>query len=165
MAVKPTTVPRWASNDIIDPTSGVNNVIEPSEAKKDLGHGPKGEFAPRQYQNWFMRWVYRWLKLVDERHAQFFVVTGITDGSTFSIPFASIDPELTPANTTVVNAYFNDGALPPNRWKPGWKLLSGIWTSTTDTPPISIVINGAATSGWPFRIILMKINYSVDLYP
>lgn len=62
---RPDKYPEWASQDVVDPTSGVNNVVEPSEDKKDLGHGPLGEFPPRQYQNWFMRLVYRWIVWID----------------------------------------------------------------------------------------------------
>lgn len=63
--VRPDKYPRYASTDVVDPTSSVNNVVEPSEAKKDLGHGPLGEFPPRQYQNWFMRMVWKWAKYLD----------------------------------------------------------------------------------------------------
>lgn len=160
MAVKPTTVPEYARNDVVDPDSGVNNVVEPSEAKKDLGHGPQGEYPPRQYQNWFMRWVGRWLSLVNSRHAQFFVATGATSGSAMGFDLIDLDPDLTVANTTVVAAYFDDATLPSIRWKPDHKF--GIWISTSVGGPTErIVINGASTPGWPFRIILMKINYSL----
>ena len=63
---RPAKLPEWASQDIVDPTSGVNNVVEPSEAKKDLGHGPLGEFPPRQYQNWLQRIIYNWFQWVTE---------------------------------------------------------------------------------------------------
>jgi len=84
---KPIKFPRWASDDIVDPTSGVNNVVEPSEAKKDLGHGPKGEFPPRQYQNWFMRLVYEWIVWLEEQ------VTGVLPVQTgiFSAKVTTID--------------------------------------------------------------------------
>ncbi|MCK5609843.1 hypothetical protein KAR91_48675 [Candidatus Pacearchaeota archaeon] len=67
---KPTKYPEWASQDVVDGISGVNNVVEPSEAKKDLGHGPLGEFPPRQYQNWFMRLVYQWIVWFDSEDNQ-----------------------------------------------------------------------------------------------
>lgn len=63
---RPTEFPEYARNDVVDPTSGVNNVVEPSEAKKDLGHGPSSEFPPRQYMNWLHRLTYKWLKYFDE---------------------------------------------------------------------------------------------------
>lgn len=64
---RPAKFPEFARNDVADPTSSVNNVVEPSEAKKDLGHGPLGEFPPRQYMNWLHRLTYKWLKYLDEK--------------------------------------------------------------------------------------------------
>lgn len=64
---RPSKFPEYARNDVVDPTSGVNNVVEPGESKKDLGHGPLGEFPPRQYMNWIHRLTTEWLKWLDEQ--------------------------------------------------------------------------------------------------
>ena len=63
--VRPDKYPRYADQDIVDGTSGKNNVVEPSESKKNLGHGPLGAYPPRQYQNWLQRYIYNWIKFLD----------------------------------------------------------------------------------------------------
>lgn len=65
---RPAKFPEYARNDVVDPTSSVNNVVEPSESKKDLGHGPLGEFPSRQYFNWLHRLTYKWLKYFDNQN-------------------------------------------------------------------------------------------------
>lgn len=64
---KPTKYPRWATNDVVDPTSSQNNVVEPGESKKDLGFGPSGEFPLRQHFNWLFRLIHNWIKWFDEQ--------------------------------------------------------------------------------------------------
>lgn len=65
MAVKHTTLPRWATNDVVDPTSLLNNVIEPAEGKKDIGWNYV-EKPARQYFNWMARQTNQWLEYIDE---------------------------------------------------------------------------------------------------
>lgn len=61
---KPTKFPEWAVNDVVDPTSEQNNVVEPSGAKKLLGWDFK-EFPPRQYFNWLSRLINNWIVWFD----------------------------------------------------------------------------------------------------
>jgi len=61
---KPTTLPQWADNDIVNPTSGQNNVVVPGATYKTEGWG-FDEIPPRQYDNWFKRWTYRWINWLD----------------------------------------------------------------------------------------------------
>jgi len=61
---KPTTLPQWADNDIVNPTSGQNNVVVPGATYKTEGWG-FDEIPPRQYDNWFKRWAYRWIEWLD----------------------------------------------------------------------------------------------------
>lgn len=65
MAVKHTTLPRWATNDVVDPTSLLNNVLEPAEGKKDIGWNYL-EKPARQYYNWLGRQTNQWLDYLDE---------------------------------------------------------------------------------------------------
>jgi len=65
MTVTRTTLPRWATDDVIDGTSGLNNVIEPSEAKKDVGWNYL-EKPARQYFNWLGRQTNQWFNYLDE---------------------------------------------------------------------------------------------------
>lgn len=65
MLDKPTTLPKFAELDQIDPTSGENNVVAPIPTKQNYGWTFK-EKPPRQHFNWLHRWTYRWLKWIDE---------------------------------------------------------------------------------------------------
>lgn len=105
---KPSKLPRWADQDIVDPTSSVNNVVEPSEAKKDLGHGPLGEFPPRQYQNWFMRLVYLWIKWFDEQNTNVIVLSG-TFGCKITTSYVTVEQTFTirwRKTNDIVSIYF-----------------------------------------------------------
>lgn len=57
MSIKPASLPRWASVDTINGTTLQNNVIEPAEAKKDLGWDYL-EKPARNYMNWVQRTSY-----------------------------------------------------------------------------------------------------------
>lgn len=57
---KPPKLPRWASEDVIDPVTGKPNVQEPPESKKDRGWDRR-EVPPRQWVNWLHRTMYEWL--------------------------------------------------------------------------------------------------------
>ena len=63
---KPTTLPRFAELDQVDPTSGQNNVVEPPANWKDYGWDYQEE-PPRNYFNWLHRWTYEWLNWVDQK--------------------------------------------------------------------------------------------------
>ena len=60
----PSKYPRWATNDVQNPTSGEWNVVEPAEAKKDLGWDFK-EYPPRQWFNWLARITNEWIEWFD----------------------------------------------------------------------------------------------------
>ena len=64
MPTKPTVKPQWAEDDVIDPTSGQNNVAEPPPDKKTDGIDFE-EIIPRQWQNWLQRIIYRWIDWLD----------------------------------------------------------------------------------------------------
>jgi len=61
---KPAVTPVWADTDVVDPTSGKNNVATPP-----ANYATKGwafdEFPPRQYANWLYRWLCRWVAYLD----------------------------------------------------------------------------------------------------
>lgn len=65
MADRPQDFPRWAELDKTDPESGQQNVIEPTESRKDYGWDYQ-ELPPRQFLNWLGRTSYKWfLYIVD----------------------------------------------------------------------------------------------------
>lgn len=63
---KPTVLPEFATQDLIDPTSGQNNVVEPNQALKDNGWNPFRVRPIRNVMNWLHRHTYTWLKYLDE---------------------------------------------------------------------------------------------------
>jgi hypothetical protein len=52
---------RFAEDDVVDPTSGVNNAIEPSAGKKDNGF-TRSESPPRQDFNWLYRMIWQFCR-------------------------------------------------------------------------------------------------------
>lgn len=71
MADKPTVYPDWAvntdgtDNDVVDPDSGQNNVVEPAAGIKLTGWA-YAELPPRQYFNWLSRIVTQWIRWFDD---------------------------------------------------------------------------------------------------
>lgn len=66
MTSRPDKFPRWATNDVVDTTTGQNNVIEPPEARKDNGWAYQ-EKPPRNWVNWLWRTTHAWLEHLDVR--------------------------------------------------------------------------------------------------
>jgi len=66
MADKPTKYPRWATTDVIDPVTGINNAGEPTDEKKLNGYFPQEPVA-RQWINWLFRTINQWIEYFDER--------------------------------------------------------------------------------------------------
>lgn len=70
---RPTDYPRWTvrddgeatDNDVVNPTSSQNNVVEPSPAKKSLGWDYL-EYPPRQWFNWLFRVISKWVYWLDQ---------------------------------------------------------------------------------------------------
>jgi len=65
MAVdRPSAYPEWAQNDVVNPTSGQNNVVAPDAAHKSDGWEFK-EKPPRQYFNWLGRQQENWTRYLE----------------------------------------------------------------------------------------------------
>lgn len=62
---KPSTIPEFATTDIVDPTTGENNVIEPSAGKKASGWNYL-EKPARNYFNWIHRFNYLWINYFNQ---------------------------------------------------------------------------------------------------
>ncbi len=65
MTTRPDKKPRWATVPTVNPTSGKNNVIEPSDGKKDLGWDYL-EKPARNFLNWVMNKAYEWIDYFDK---------------------------------------------------------------------------------------------------
>ena len=63
---RPSVFPDYAMNDVIDPSSGQPNVVEPPTGKKN-GGWVYNEKPPRQYFNWLSRMTSTWLHYADEQ--------------------------------------------------------------------------------------------------
>jgi len=74
--VRPTDgLPEWASSDVVDPTSGQNNKVEPPAGWKSNGWSYQ-EKPPRNYDNWQKWQYYKWIEYLDlacVRPATYFV--------------------------------------------------------------------------------------------
>lgn len=57
---KPASIPEFATTDVVDPTTGENNVVEPSAGKKLTGWNYL-EKPARNYFNWLHRFNYLWI--------------------------------------------------------------------------------------------------------
>ena len=64
MSDRPDKKPRWATVDTVSPESGKNNVIEPSESKKNLGWDFR-EKPSRNFWNWLHRKAHEWIDYFD----------------------------------------------------------------------------------------------------
>lgn len=68
---RPDKFPQWATktdgtdNNVTDPGTGTNNVIEPGASKKLIGWSPS-EPPPREWMNWLHRLYDQWLRWLDE---------------------------------------------------------------------------------------------------
>lgn len=131
---RPSLFPEYARNDVVDPTTGVNNVVEPSEAKKDLGHGPAGEFPNRQYFNWLHRLTYLWLKYLDD------VINGTPE--TFNV-------KVTTSDYTAEKTY--DLIYKKRGDKVTITLPANVLTGTSNSNTLRIYPNEAAT--WPSELL------------
>lgn len=76
MVLKPSILPEWAENDVVDRISGQNNVLEPPTEKKLEGWA-RLEFPPRNWFNWLSRYTYRWLSFLKQQEEQ----AVLTDGN------------------------------------------------------------------------------------
>lgn len=114
MVDKPTKLPKWAEDDVQDPISGQNNVLEPPEEKKDSGWA-RLEFPPRNWFNWLGRQTYRWLNWLKQQEEQAVIKNG--DGELLFpidnalITFYAVDIA-TPANYLVAVGYKEAGEDP-----------------------------------------------------
>ena len=68
---KPTDLPRFAEDDVVDSTTLLNNVAEPPESVKDSGWVPAFMEPSRRYMNWLHRITYLWCKWANESGTPF----------------------------------------------------------------------------------------------
>jgi len=146
MVSKPTTLPKWAENDVQDPVSGQYNVIEPPP-EKQLSGWARLEFPPRNWFNWLARFTYRWLQWLDQQESQSRTVdnTGadaVCDTTTGGLCKINIIDTTTPANSYVGIAY-----VPPSPGGPITITKIGGITLTVSTISAVGIMTVAGGSG------------------
>jgi hypothetical protein len=72
---RPDFKPQWATENVIDPISGQNNVVTPPTEKQLNGWDLK-EYPVRQWFNWLGRYTYLWIDYLDSLAAQSIVNDG-----------------------------------------------------------------------------------------
>jgi hypothetical protein len=78
--------PQWATADVVDPVTGVNNVIAPPD-EKVLNGWNRFEHPARQWLNWFQRLAGQWLEYLADRDQYMPINTvGIGVGGTAAFP-------------------------------------------------------------------------------
>ena len=81
--------PDWATSDIVDSTSGMNNAYQYPAAWSNYGWS-RAEKPPRQYDNWNKRYAGLWLRYLDEQAVKRLVwFIAASDASTSSKGIAS----------------------------------------------------------------------------
>jgi len=76
MAVKPTVIPNWATTDVVDPTSGQNNQVEPAVGVRATGFVPLNKKPERQFINWLHKLSGDWITYFDSVVDQDVTTTG-----------------------------------------------------------------------------------------
>jgi len=114
MVSKPSTLPKWADTDVIDPVSGQYNVVEPPPEKQTNGWD-RLEYPPRNWFNWLGRYTYRWLNWLKQQEEQAVVTDGngsglfVTDNALITLH--AVD-STTPANYIYCVGYKGSGVAP-----------------------------------------------------
>jgi len=114
MVSKPSTLPKWAENDVVDSISGENNVIEPPAEKQNSGWA-RLEYPPRNWFNWLGRYTYRWLDWLKQQEEQAVITDGAgvglfpTDGALITLHAVDI---VTPANYIYAVGFKAAGVTP-----------------------------------------------------
>ncbi len=155
MVLRPTVLPKWADADIVDPISGMNNVLTPPPEKQTDGWA-RLEFPPRNWFNWLGRYTYRWLAYLSQQEGQSVTVSAADSVASTGV----IDPvngglaSISVIDTAVITNYFVGVTYIPPSYAGGnaWNIVnsnalsvsapdsSGSVTVTGGTGPY--IING-----------------------
>ena len=144
---RPSVYPEWASEDVIDPTSGQNNVVTPPSEKMTNGWDLR-EFPPRQWFNWLGRYTYLWIQYLDQQSQTTQVNDGTGASSTFpnfavgGLATLSVVDAGNPANS-----YFGMAYIPPNPGSPVTLIQIGPAVPTFSTISITGVVTVSGGTG------------------
>lgn len=143
MVSKPPQIPNWATNNIVDPTSGQPNVVTPPPEKQTYGWSFK-EFPPRQWFNWLGRYTAQWINWFNQQESQSVVTDGnglglfLTDTALITLYAVSKN---NPTSYIVATGYKAPGVAPVLNVVSSSVLTLGVGTIAGDQP-----ISGASAA-------------------
>jgi hypothetical protein len=95
LLLPPDVLPTWATQDLVDPTSGQNNVETPPDQAQQFGWSFQ-QYPPRNWFNWLSRWTYNWLNYLKQNDSKSRTVItfapqggGDSDGPIVPLPMSS----------------------------------------------------------------------------
>ena len=138
---RPTTLPTWAVQDVVDPVSHQNNVETPPDSSQQFGWAFQ-QYPPRNWFNWLGRWTSNWLaylKQNDPKSRTFNTFTTTnnsdSDGPVITIPQSGLRP--------IVLIFVNNTASGENdNWFAGMAT-----TNSTSSFNVNIISNNKITVG------------------
>ena len=146
MVVKPTTLPVWATDNVVDPISGQNNVTTPPAEKQQFGWS-YGEQPPRNWFNWLGRYTYQWLAWLDQQETQNRVVDNTGTTPAFDITTGGMAIVYVIDTTTPANFFQGIAYIPPSPGAPVTVTQIAASTLTVSTISVTGVITAAGGSG------------------
>lgn len=146
MVVKPTILPMWAVDNVVDPISGQNNVTTPPMEKQLIGWSLK-EQPPRNWFNWLGRYTYQWLAWLNQQETQNRVVDNTGTAPAFDISTGGMAIVYVIDTTTPANSFHGITYIPPNPGAPVTVTKLAGTTLTVSTISVTGVITAAGGSG------------------
>lgn len=127
MVDRPSALPRWATSNVISPDTGVPNVVEPPESKKNAGWN-YSEMPARNFINWLHRSTYDWLNYLDDKVSK---RNTVSDGD---------GTELFTLDNSLITLYAVDKETPAN-------YLHAMGFRGTGTPVLTVLSSNVLTLG------------------
>lgn len=63
---KPDDYPDFCTDDLVDGDTGQNNAVKPIASVVQYGFYPKGKKPPRNNLNWLFRYIYKWIRYLED---------------------------------------------------------------------------------------------------
>lgn len=146
MVNKPSDYPIWAENDVVDPVSGQNNVLEPP-LEKQLNGWDRLEHPPRNWLNWLGRLTNRWIEWFDQQESQSRTVDNSGTDPIADVITGGMCVIYVIDTTTPANFYHGIAYIPPS---PGGAItVTTIASSTLTVSTISVagILTASGGSG------------------
>lgn len=146
MVTKPTEYPDWAENNELDPISGQYNVIKPPP-EKVLEGWARGEFPPRNWFNFLLRYAGRWVRWLDQQESKSVVIDNAGVVNAFDVIVGGMAIIYVIDTTTPANFYHGIAYIDPSPAVPITVTEIASSTLTVSTISISGIITASGGSG------------------